>query len=60
MKSQGDAVFDFERDHEQALKKSVYQGEKPPEEAVLIGTSSNRSVFIPSDAKHVFISIVGA
>ncbi|MCL2494421.1 MAG: FtsK/SpoIIIE domain-containing protein [Oscillospiraceae bacterium] len=54
-KSQGDAVFDFERDHEQALKKAVYQGEKPTEEAVLIGTSSNRSVFIPSDAKHVFI-----
>jgi len=55
MKGPSDAVFDFERDHEQALKKSVYQGEKPLDEAVLIGTSSNRSVFIPSDAKHVFI-----
>jgi len=55
MKSQEDAVFDFERDHEQALKKSVYQGEKQADEAVLIGTASNKNVFIPSDAKHVFI-----
>jgi len=55
MKGPSDAVFDFERDHEQALKKAVYQGEKQADEAVLIGTSSNKNVFIPSDAKHVFI-----
>ena len=43
-------VFDFERDHEQAINRSVYQyqGEKPPDEAVFIGTSPNRkNVFIP-------------
>ncbi|MCL2106728.1 MAG: type IV secretion system DNA-binding domain-containing protein [Oscillospiraceae bacterium] len=55
MRTPGDGVFDFERDHEQALKKTVYQGEKPPEEAVFIGKSSNKNVFIPSDAKHVFV-----
>ena len=49
-------VFDFERDYAGAIKKSAYQGEKPTEEAVFIGTSSGRkNVFIPSNAKHVFI-----
>jgi len=49
-------IFDFERDHEQALKKPIYHGEKPADEAVFIGTSSGKkNVFIPSDAKHVFI-----
>ena len=51
-----DGVFDFERDHAQAINKSVYQGGTPNEEAVFIGTSSGKkNVFIPSDAKHVFI-----
>jgi len=55
-KSPNDGLFDFERDYAGALKKSVYQGEKPPEEAVFVGTSSNRkNVFIRSDAKHVFV-----
>ena len=48
-------VFDFERDHAQALSKSVYQGIAPTEEAVFIGTANRKHVFIPSDAKHVFI-----
>ena len=49
-------VFDFERDHAQALSKAVYQGGTPNDEAVYIGTSSGKkNVFIPSDAKHVFI-----
>ena len=48
-------VFDFERDHAQALSKSVYKSEKPSEEAVFIGTANRKNVFIPSDAKYVFI-----
>jgi len=51
-----DDVFDFERDYAQAVSKSAYKGAKPTEEAVLIGASPNKnSVFIPSDAKHVFV-----
>ena len=49
-------IFDFERDYAGAIKRSAYGGENPTEEAVFIGTSLNRkNVFIPSDAKHVFI-----
>ena len=48
-------IFDFERDHAQALSKAVYQGSTPTEEAVFIGTTNRKNVFIPSDAKHVFI-----
>ena len=51
-----DGVFDFERDHAQAVGRPAYKGGKPPEEAVYIGISANKqNVFIPSDAKHVFI-----
>jgi len=51
-----DDIFDFERDHKQAVTKPTYKGEKPAEEAVYIGKSSNnKNVFIPSDAKHVFV-----
>jgi len=49
-------VFDFERDHEAALSKPLYKGEKSGKEAVLIGRTTNKKeVFIPSDAKHVFV-----
>ena len=55
-KKSNDDVFDFERDHEQALSKPPYNGEESPEEAVFIGTSQNKkNVFIPSEAKHVFV-----
>jgi len=48
-------VFDFERDYAGAIKKPAYQGEKQTEESVFIGTANKKNVFIPSDAKHVFI-----
>jgi len=51
-----DGVFDFERDYAGAVTKPVYKGEKQAEEAVFIGTTAGKkNVFIPSDAKHVFI-----
>jgi len=56
IKSNRDDVFDFERDYKMAIDKPTYKGEKQVEEATLIGTSQNRkNVFIPSNAKHVFI-----
>jgi hypothetical protein len=54
-KRQPSDIFDFERDYAQAMKNSKYQGENPTEEAVFIGTANRKNVFIPSDAKHVFI-----
>jgi len=63
-------VFDFERDHKEATTKPPYKGTKQldnnakqsskctnqNEEAVFIGTSTNnKNVFIPSNAKHVFV-----
>ena len=54
-RNKGD-VFDFERDYAGAITKPTYGGTKQIEEAVFIGTSSGRkNVFIPSDAKHVFV-----
>jgi len=51
-----DDIFDFERDYQEAIDKPIYKGDKNAEESTLIGTSSNRkNVFIPSDAKHVFV-----
>ena len=51
-----DVVFDFERDYERATHKPPYRGEKLQTEATFIGTSTNKKdVFIPSDAKHVFV-----
>jgi len=51
-----DDVFDFERDYAGAITKPVYKGEKEAEEAVFIGTTAGKkNVFIPSDAKHVFV-----
>lgn len=54
-KSKKSDVFDFERDHKEALNKLPYRGEKSPGESVLIGTANRKNVFIPSDAKHVFV-----
>jgi type IV secretory pathway TraG/TraD family ATPase VirD4 len=48
-------VFDFERDYEQARNKPRFAGDNPAEEAVFIGTANRKNVFIPSDAKHVFV-----
>ncbi|MDR1463772.1 MAG: type IV secretion system DNA-binding domain-containing protein [Oscillospiraceae bacterium] len=48
-------VFDFVRDYEQARNKPRFAGYKPAEESVFIGTANRKNVFIPSDAKHVFI-----
>jgi len=49
-------IFDFERDYTGAINKPYYKGDRPEGEAVFIGTSSGRkNVFIPSNAKHVFI-----
>ena len=48
-------IFDFERDHKKAITKPVYK-EAILEEGVIIGKSINKKdVFIPSDAKHVFV-----
>ena len=50
-----DKIFDFERDHKQAITKPIYK-ETKPKEGVYIGTSSNKKeVYIPSNAKHVFV-----
>jgi len=49
-------IFDFEKDYKEANDKPIYKGEKPKDESVYIGTSSNKkNVFVPSDAKHVFV-----
>ena len=54
--SNKDDIFDFERDYQNALDKPIYKDEKTTEEKIFIGTSQNRkNVFIPSNAKHVFI-----
>jgi type IV secretory pathway TraG/TraD family ATPase VirD4 len=48
-------VFDFVRDYEQARNKPRFAGDNPAEESVFIGTVNRKNVFIPSDAKHVFV-----
>ena len=49
-------VFDYKRDYKKAVNKPVYKNEKQLRQGVYIGTSTNKkSVFIPSDAKHVFV-----
>jgi len=52
-------VFDFERDYQRAITKPTYKkykNGKEVEKMVYIGISGNKkSVFIPSDAKHVFV-----
>ncbi|MDR1463886.1 MAG: type IV secretion system DNA-binding domain-containing protein [Oscillospiraceae bacterium] len=51
----GSDVFDFVRDYEQARSKPRFAGDSPAEESVFIGTANRKNVFIPSDAKHVFV-----
>ena len=49
-------VYNFERDHSEATHKPLYKGEPSQGEATFIGTSSNKkNVFIPNEAKHVFV-----
>jgi len=49
-------VFNYSRDHKKAVTKLAYKPDKQIEEGVFIGTSTNKkNVFIPSDAKHVFV-----
>jgi len=56
LKRNKDDIFDFERDYQMAIDKPVYKGEKVLDESIFIGTSPNKkNMFIPSDAKHVFV-----
>lgn len=56
LKADKNDVFNFERDYKDALNNPPYKGEKPVEESTFIGTSANKkNVFIPSNAKHVFV-----
>ena len=49
-------VFNYERDYKRATSKPSYKYGSDAEEGVYIGVSSNKkSVFIPSNAKHVFV-----
>jgi len=52
-----DDIFDFERDYKTAINKSLYREDKKESEKIFIGISSNnkKSVFISSNAKHVFV-----
>lgn len=50
------SVFDFERDHNEAMNSQIYKSNQPIGEATHIGISPNKkNVFIQSDAKHVFV-----
>jgi len=50
-------IFDFDRDYKQATSNPSYKEPKQIEknEKVYIGETNNKNVFIPSDAKHVFV-----
>jgi len=49
-------TFNYKRDHKKAVDRPSYKGAKRMKEGVYIGSSANKkSVFIPSDAKHVFV-----
>jgi len=50
-------VFDFERDYQQATKRNQsFKDDIEQSEMTYIGKSSNsKNVFIPCDAKHVFV-----
>ena len=49
-------IFDFDRDYKRAMDKPVYKAEKAIKESVYLGVSTNKkSVFIESNAKHVFV-----
>jgi len=56
LKSNKGGIFNFDRDHKEAINKPTYKGEELKNPATLIGVSPNKKdVFIPNDAKHVFI-----
>jgi len=56
IKANKNDIYDFERDHKAAANNPAYEGEKPTDEATLIGLSENhKNVFIENDAKHVFV-----
>ena len=49
-------VYDFERDHREAVNNPVYKGKKNKMESTFIGISPNKkNVYIPNGAKHVFV-----
>jgi len=49
-------AFNFERDRRKAADKQAYKSEKSVGESTLIGVSANKkNVFVPNDAKHVFV-----
>lgn len=49
-------VYDFDRDYQAAMEKPYYSEKKPDGAYTLIGTAATRrNVFVPNDAKHVFI-----
>jgi type IV secretory pathway TraG/TraD family ATPase VirD4 len=55
-KSNRSSVFDFERDHETATRHPPFKNSNREGEATAIGISTNKkNLFIPSDAKHVFV-----
>ncbi|MCL2399959.1 MAG: type IV secretion system DNA-binding domain-containing protein [Defluviitaleaceae bacterium] len=56
-RSRSEGIFDFEHDYQQAIDKPLFKGEKQVKnENIFIGSTSNKkNVFIPSNAKHVFV-----
>jgi len=49
-------IFDFENDYKKAItKNSASKVNLQDDEATLIGKANNKDVFIPNDAKHVFV-----
>jgi len=55
-KRNADDIFDFERDHGEAIYKPPFESKKLDKEYTNIGTTPNKKdVFIPNDAKHIFI-----
>jgi len=50
-----DELFDFERDYELATSRQPFHGEKQIGDVTVIGTSNKKKVYIPANAKHVFV-----
>ena len=48
-------VYNFDRDHKIATSKQSYKSKKTDKEAMIIGRTTNKNVFIENDAKHVFV-----
>lgn len=56
LKSNKSDVYNFKKDHSEATNKPSYRGDKKEEGSIAIGTTKNKKgVFVPKDAKHVFI-----